>query len=199
MADSTTLGQLSGAIPVVIGGLLAVGGGVVTQLVTNHLTITREEHNYRRERLEALVKALFANDQWLENRHTMLLFRNQDYDNPSPLDEVRMLMALHFPELGEEVVAVTQAQKPLLDFVYKQKIAQLQDTKAWIESFDNQPYLEAYAGYSKAVSLLVMKCSVLIGSFAPLRIFRILLRDRSAFGKLRENPGTMENPGTDGT
>jgi hypothetical protein len=185
MADSTTLSQLSGAIPVVIGGLLAVGGGVVTQLVTNHLTITREEHNYRRERLEALVKALFANDQWLENRRTMLLFRNQDYDNPSSLDEVRMLMALHFPELGEEVVAVTQAQKPLLDFVYKQKIARLQDAKAWIESFDNQPYLEAYAGYSKAVSLLVMKCSVLIGSFAPLRIFRILLHDRSAFGKLK--------------
>jgi hypothetical protein len=185
MADSATLSQLSGAIPVVIGGLLAIGGGVVTQLFTNHLAVSREEHNYRRERLEALVKALFANDQWLENRRTTLVFRNQDYDNPSPLDEVRMLMALHFPELGAEVVAVTQAQMPLLDIVAKQKIARLQDEKSWIESFDNQPYLEAYAGYSRAVNLLVMKCSVLIGSFAPLRLFRILIRDRSAFGKLK--------------
>ena len=185
MANPATSSQLSNALPVVVGGLLAIGGSVVTQLVTNYLTVSREEDKYRRERLEGLVKALYANDQWLENRRTMLLFRNQDYDNPSPLDEVQMLMALHFPELGEEVVAVTRAQKPLLDFVDKQKIARLQDAKAWIDSYDHQPYLEAYAGYSKAVSLLVFKCSVLIGSFTPRRLLKVLLRDRKAFGKLK--------------
>src|SRR5271157_1172507 len=101
MADSSIYDEIAKTIPVIVGGLLAIGGGVAAQLVTHHLAVTREARSLRRERLEALVKALYASEQWQLTAFYSIL-RNEDHNTQSPLDEVRMIQALHFPELKEE-------------------------------------------------------------------------------------------------
>jgi len=167
MAEPSIGGEIAQAIPVVIGGLLAFGGGVIAQVMTHWLSISRDERNIRRGRLEQLVKALFAHQQWLEDKFQARIFRGEDHNLPDPLNEVRMLQALHFPELAKEVTAVGDAQLPLLDFIWKQKLARLKDEQAAIEQWDEKPYFEAYRVYRAALYTTTAKCRRLLPEPQP--------------------------------
>ena len=162
MTDSTVYTEISRAIPVIIGGLLAVGGGLIGQFVTHRLTAKREQAKARRERLESLVKALYAHSHWLEDKRNAMIFRNEDHDMPSPLDEACMLQALHFPELCGEVLAIQEAQLSLINFIGQQRIARMKDQSAWLQAWDNEPYLTAYRQYLLAVGLATKKCRELL-------------------------------------
>src|SRR2546426_54378 len=136
MADPSIYSEIAQAIPVVIGGLLAVGGGVIAQVVTDWLSISRDERNLRRERLESLVKALYAHNQWLDEKQEVTIFRDENHDKPNPLDEVRMIQALHFPELANEVNLLVQAQLPMLKYIAEQRVARLKDPEAFIKEYN---------------------------------------------------------------
>ena len=60
MPDTTIATEFAKAIPVVVGGLLAVVGGVAGHELVHYLTAKREVDKLRRERLESVVKALYA-------------------------------------------------------------------------------------------------------------------------------------------
>jgi hypothetical protein len=173
MAEPSIYGEIAQAIPVVVGGLLAVGGGVMAQVVTHRLALSREERNLRRERLEALVKALYAHNQWLDERLSIMVFRNEDHDKPSPLDEVRMIQALHFPELATEVNLVVQGELPLFKFIAEQRIAHSTDAGNFFKQFDNTPYLEGYKLYIFARNVTVAKCRTLLISPEPTILKRL--------------------------
>ena len=158
MADPSIYEEVAKVIPVVIGGLLAVGGGIAGQFITHRLTETREKTKLRRERLEALVKALYAHEQWLDAKRNTMVFRNEDHDTPSPLDEARMLQALHFPELASTLQAVQQAQIPMLEFIWEQKVARMKDETAWIANWSTAPYNDAYKHYLACVAVVTTKC-----------------------------------------
>jgi hypothetical protein len=165
IAESSIYGEIVQAVPVVIGGLLAVGGGVIAQIATHWLSISRDERNFRRERLEQLVKALFTHQVWLEDKFQAMVFRLEDHNVPDPLNEVRMLQALHFPELAKEVSAVGEAQLPLLSFIRTQKIARMKD-KAPVQ-WDEKPYIEAYRVYKARIYDATAKCRKLLPSPQP--------------------------------
>ena len=158
MTDPTLIEELARAIPVVVGGLLAVGGGLFGQVVTHRLTMKRERSKIQRERLESFVKAIYAHSQWLDEKRNTMIFANSDHDVASPLDEARMIQALHFPELLDAILAVQQTQMPLLDFIGKQRIARMQNQETWLAAWDNEPYNAAYKQYLLAVGLATMKC-----------------------------------------
>jgi hypothetical protein len=162
MPDPSIYDELAKAIPVVIGGLLAVGGGIAGQVFTHRLAERREKAKLQRERLEALVKALYAHEQWLSAKWNTMIFRNEDHDAPSPLDEVRMLQALHFPELAQAVQAVQKSQMPLLEFIGQQRIARMRDQAAWMKEWSNAPYTEAYGQYLVAIGVVTTSCRTLL-------------------------------------
>jgi hypothetical protein len=162
LADTSIYGEIAQAIPVVIGGLLALGGGVIAQVVTHWLSISRDERNLRRNRLEALVKALYAHNQWLDEKQEVTIFRNENHDKPNPLDEVRMIQALHFPELAAEVIVIVGMQLPLLRFIAEQRLARLKDQEAFIKHYDNKPFLQNYDTYLTALNVTVSKCRRLL-------------------------------------
>lgn len=162
MADPSIYDELAKVIPVVIGGLLAVGGGIAGQFFTHRFTENREKTKLRRERLESLVKALYVHEQWLAAKWNTMIFRNEDHDTPSPLDEARMLQALHFPELAQAILAVQQAQVPMLEFIGQQRLARMKDQAAWIEEWSTAPYNEAYKHYLLAVGVATTKCKEIL-------------------------------------
>src|ERR1019366_9089701 len=98
MTDSSIYAELAKAIPVVVGGLLAIRGVLIGQIATHRFTIKRDRAKLRRERLESFVKAIYAHSQWLDDKQNAMIFANTDHDTASPLDEARMIQALHFPE-----------------------------------------------------------------------------------------------------
>ena len=109
-----------------------------------------------------MVKALYAHSQWLEDKKTILMFRNEDHDTPSPLDEVRMIQALHFPELAKQVLDVQGAQLPVLEYIGNQRISRMKDQDAWIKTLNEEPFLKAYRNYLVAVSAVTEKCRELL-------------------------------------
>jgi hypothetical protein len=75
------------------------------------------------DRLAAFVKALYAHEQWLDDRFTATLFRNEDFHVSSPLNEARMIQAFHFPELAQDIANILRLQVALITFVGEQKTA----------------------------------------------------------------------------
>jgi hypothetical protein len=146
------------ATPVVIGGLLAVLGGFIGQVITHRLAVSRERRLLLRERIESLVKALYGHSQWLSERYNTMVFRNEDHDKPSPLSEAQMLQELYFPELSSEVLALMQAQIPMMKFIGEQRIERMKDQAAWIKSWNPGPYNEMYKAHLKALNAATKKC-----------------------------------------
>lgn len=134
MTDATITTQIASAVPVLLGGLLAIAGGLGSQLVIHWLSGSRECTKLRRERIETLVKALFAHEQWIIEKKNKMIFRNEDHEDPAPLNDLRMIQAPHFPEFAQEVNAVHQAYIPMLKFINEQRIARMKDEKAFMRS-----------------------------------------------------------------
>jgi hypothetical protein len=154
MADPTVASELVHAIPVLIGGALAVLGGAGGQWLTHWLSKSRDAEKFRREKIEALVKALYAHEQWLEDRFSALVLRGEKFDQHSPLDEVRMLQALHFPTLEAALISVQQSNLALMKFVNEQQQAKLKNLLACINTWDSDPYMDEYKNYRSKVPLL---------------------------------------------
>jgi hypothetical protein len=167
MADPSIYGEVAQAIPVVIGGLLAVGGGVIAQVITHWLSISRDERNLRRERLEQLVKALFAHQEWLDERRSVMIFRNEDHDKPNPMNEVQMIQALHFPELRTEILLLSDTEMPLLSFILNQRAAHIKNPANFIQQYDHKPFLEDYKRYLSARNTTVQRCRQLLPAPQP--------------------------------
>lgn len=162
MDTTAILAELAKAIPVVVGGLLAIGGGLGSQVFVHRLAERRELTKLRRERLEALVKAVYAHAQWLDAKRVAMIFRNEDHDVHSPLDDARMLQALYFPELGQQLVAIQEAQIPMLEFIGKHRLKHMESKEKLIAEWNAEPYNTAYRSYLEATGDLVSKCQTLL-------------------------------------
>lgn len=157
MESPTLATEIAKALPVVIGGILALMGGGISQWLTHQFAEKRELSKLRRERLETMVKSLYAHEQWLEERFNVMLFGEGSHDKSSPLSEARMIQSLHFPEFSEHLALVQKAQIPLMQFVNDQRISKMTDQAEWIKSWKPEPYFEAYRLYRAAVDSLVEK------------------------------------------
>ena len=164
MNDSVVLTEIAKAIPVVVGGILAVAGGVGSQFLVHRLADHRDRIKLRRERLEALVKAVYAHGQWLEEKQTKMIFRNEDHDPPNPLDEARMLQSLHFPELANDLLAIQQTYMPLLQFINEQRIKHMKSKDSFIAEWNSGPFNEGYKRYLAAVHALVQHARALLNT-----------------------------------
>jgi len=162
MIDSSAYVELVKAIPVVVGGLLALGGGLIGQIVTHRLAVKRDRSKLRRERLESFVKALYAHDQWLDDKRNAMIFANIDHDIASPLDEARMIQALHFPELSDALLAILEAQQPLIVFIGQQRSARNRNQADWLKAFDNEEYSTLYRSYRHASDAATSQCRELL-------------------------------------
>ncbi len=162
MTDSVVLTEIAKAIPILVGGLLAAAGGVGSQFLVHRLTDKRERIKLRRERIEALVKAIYDHAQWIEEKQNKMVFRNEDHDPPNPLDVARMIQGLHFPELHQELLAIQQAHIPLLQFINEQRLKHMKSRAAFIAEWDPAPFDEGYPRYLAAVNALVQRARALI-------------------------------------
>ncbi len=137
-------------LPVLVGGLLAILGGAGSQYLIHRLGTERERRKLLRERGEAFIKALHAHSDWLQEKTNAMVFENKDHDRPSPLDEAQMIQQLYFPQLAKPIYDVMAATKPIVEWVYQQRISRLQDQAAWWKAFDRKPYNTMFEAYLKA-------------------------------------------------
>ena len=158
MTNSDFASELAHAIPVLLGGVLALLGAAGSQWLTHRLSKNRDAEKLRRERIEAFVKALYGHEQWLEDRFSAILFRGEKFDQHPPLDEARMLQALHFPNLAAALISAQQSNLALMKFVNEQQQRKLKNAIEWINTWNSDQYMDEYAKYREKVDSLVTAC-----------------------------------------
>ncbi|AQG98364.1 hypothetical protein A9R05_05640 [Burkholderia sp. KK1] len=146
-------------VPVVIGGVLAVGGGALGQALTHTFTASREAKKARAERLERLATAVWAHSTWLDEKMNDVIFRGVEHVGPDPLDEARMLGSLYFPELGTQIAAVMHARMPMIKFIGQQGVDRRASPQTWTDSLSErmkeyhalyETHLDAVHGFTSA-------------------------------------------------
>lgn len=162
MADPATFNPILTAVPVIVGGALAIAGGLASQFAIHRLAERREVAKLRRERIESLVKAVYAQTRWISELSRKMVFRNEDHDEPWPLDDAMMIQDLYFPELKAEVHAVLIACLPMTKFIGEQRVKHMRDRDTFIREYDPTVFDEAYKKYLLAVSALTERCRALL-------------------------------------
>lgn len=143
-------------IPVLIGGGLAIVGGILGHILMHLLESKRESKRIMRSKAEDFVKAIYRHASWLEEKQNCL-FKQESHDSPSPLDEARMIQRLYFPEASELMVQISQAQLPLLKFLGEQRIKQMKDLQKWIDEWNAEEFYKAYEGYLNIINEITLK------------------------------------------
>jgi hypothetical protein len=105
--------ELLKTVPVVIGSLLAVFGGVLGQYLTHRYTRTREEAKLIREKAEHLIQELYAHRHWLDAKHNAAVFNHSDHTDHSPLERAYAFQSLYFPELRQHIDAIRAVERGL--------------------------------------------------------------------------------------
>ena len=131
-------------IPVIVGGLLAVAGGLSSQLVIHWLSVRRDKSKLKRERIEQFVESVFDHSEWVLERHQTMVFRAERYDYPDPLNKAKMLRSLYFPSLSKELAAVQQETVKLTKITNALHMKHLADPKSFIQNFEGESFLTSF-------------------------------------------------------
>jgi len=156
--NSTIYQELVKAMPIVIGVLIAIFSSVVTLLIGHLLTKKHERNTRFRERIEALVKALYADHAWLNEKRNFM-FNKKEHNAQSPIYEAKMILELYFPELKDEIQAVLDAQADIIKFLGDNYVQIMQDENKWVNSYwDSTKHVELNEKYYEASRTTIKKC-----------------------------------------
>ena len=96
-------------VSVVVGAVLAVGGGATTQWYLHRLKSDEERRMKRQLKFEEIIAALYDHQDWLNEIERRRVFGEDIKRRVSPLAKIRAIAAVHFPEangdLGELTIA----------------------------------------------------------------------------------------------
>ena len=142
--------ELPKVIPVIVGGLLAIGGGIAGQILTHQFSARRERDKLIREKAELLISALYEHRDWLNRENSRLVFGADLQEQPSPLDRAYALQELYFPELSGALRDITSTLIPIAKFFYTNARARNTDKATWIAAFDSNEFTPLYEAYLNA-------------------------------------------------
>jgi hypothetical protein len=112
----TTTGSDLSLLPVIVGGLLTLGGVAIataSSVILDVLRARRDRRTRRGEKFEELVAAIYEYDHWLESLRNAQIFE-QDISprKPSPFAKIEAISAVYFPQflgrisqLGDTVIS----------------------------------------------------------------------------------------------
>jgi len=112
---------------VVVGGLLAVLGGVVGPIVFHKHERKTSNLRLKREKLEQLVAASYRVEFWLEEKRGADLFGHEKDLGMFPISEVEMISRLYFPELREDVRQLSMVSLRYRKWITEGRMKMLRD------------------------------------------------------------------------
>lgn len=143
--------------PVIVGGLLAIGGALSGTLLTYLLTQRAQRKKLKREKLEQLLSAANRTEHWLDEYKNTKLDNIEKDIGASPISEVEYLSALYVKELAMEVSLLSLATAKYFKLVANSHAKRLETgsiPKEFIEG-----YKVIYPELSLSISNLVKKAA----------------------------------------
>lgn len=136
-------------LPVLLGGLLTLGGGVIASGATwfsNSRRDASEKQAKHADKFEQLVAAVYEFDHWLELKQDVIVFAHDDKIGPSPFYRIESISAVYFPILLPKITLLKVAAHGVNSWINKaalkrhnNQIDALQE--GLLESYN--PYLQA--------------------------------------------------------
>jgi hypothetical protein len=108
MADVSNVSLL----PVVVGGLLAMGGGVIGfigSVILGVMQSQREKQKRRADKFEEFVSALYEYEQWMDTQKNVRCYGENLPLGISPLAKAEAIAAIYFPSCSEKIKELERA------------------------------------------------------------------------------------------
>jgi hypothetical protein len=102
--------------PVVVGGLLTIGGGVVAlvgSFIRDWVLLRQEQRKERLKKFEELLAARYEFDHWMERKRQIDAFGKELRDEVSPFYKLQAISAAHLRSVPEST-ALRRAFRGLL-------------------------------------------------------------------------------------
>jgi hypothetical protein len=112
MVDATLWGVL-------LGGTLAIAGGVIGPTILHRLRAKEREHRLRAEKLEQLAASALESQVWLDTVREDKLFGKDIRPGVSPITRAYAIATIYFPELVEKVNELQQAAQSHVQWIAK--------------------------------------------------------------------------------
>ncbi|MFN4042668.1 hypothetical protein [Limnobacter sp.] len=91
--------------PVLVGGVIAITGGVLGSILSHWMKTSSERKDRKRQKLEEIVALTFEVGHWLEKQRDYFWWGKEKVVGVSPIDSCKSLTSLYFPELKEPMLA----------------------------------------------------------------------------------------------
>jgi hypothetical protein len=150
MAGETNL------LPVIVGGLLTIGGGAVGgfgTLVRDAILNRQEKSKRKADKFEELVVAVYEFDQWVDNQRVKAIAGNDETPMVSPFAKVQAISAIYFPQFDPDVIELDKATS-----IYRMWMSNLGVSRV-AGTMGNKPvgFIESYHPYNVARETLLKK------------------------------------------
>ena len=103
MADASSGSTL---LPVIVGGVLTMGGGVIAaavSLIDKFYERSAEKKKRRAEKFEELVSAVYEFDRWLEKKRGFVFRGEGEEVGPPPFAKIEAIAAVYFPGFMKKI------------------------------------------------------------------------------------------------
>ena len=144
--------------PVVVGGLLGVGGTMVGVIGTTIRDAARQRHETRKRRadkFEELVAAVYEFDHWLDGIRQRDAFGVGDArDTVSPFAKMQSISSIYFPQFSELIAELDRASSQYRIWIYTAEQKRVSNNIAQIsDGFDEAfgPYAQKREALLKAL------------------------------------------------
>jgi hypothetical protein len=98
MADAAAASTLVELIPVIVGGAIAIAGGLIGPPVLHLLERHTAKERKRAEKFEELVTTLHEHSHWLDSLKGFRVFGREGQEPPSPMAKIRTICTVYFPQ-----------------------------------------------------------------------------------------------------
>jgi hypothetical protein len=85
-------------LPVIVGGLIGLAGGIVGPPLSHWLNEGSSNKKKRAEKLEEMIGYIYAHDHWLNIMRNIRVYGAQDAESPTPLSKANAIAAIYFPQ-----------------------------------------------------------------------------------------------------
>ncbi|MCS6120239.1 hypothetical protein G3444_15225 [Shewanella baltica] len=151
------IAELTKTIPVIVGALIAMAGGLAGTTLTHIFSWRRERRKLIQDKAEKLIEALYEHRDWVARENSRLVFGLELPESPSPLDKAAAIQELYFPKAEPEFRKITASMKDITAYCYKQAHARISRNSEWISEFDGKEFHPMWQEYLLAFHSAVNK------------------------------------------
>lgn len=147
--------------PLLLLPVIAVAVAVLHTLVQR----IRRERQQRREHGWQLIHELKAYSAWIDSLHgePFVSTEPEELTSAQALRSARAIAQTHFPQLGQVMLRLLQADSQLMRHLWEQKLLRLSEPGDWLPYQHDPGYRELREAQEDLIDSIIARCQALIG------------------------------------